>query len=543
MPLRVLSLDGGGIRGLSSLLILKTVMAEIAQTQDVDVGSLRPCEYFDFICGTSTGGLIALLLGRLRLTVKQAIDTYLDMSEKIFSIDRSHHVPFLEQLRLSKDGKARFDEQNLVAAIKTILKRHGFEEDAQMFEPHNDEKQSCRAAVVAVIADRVNAPPSTFTTYDRRTNCKVWEAARATSAAPTFFESITIDHVRYIDAGLGYNNPGEVVLEIVQTIWPGRPIGVFLSLGTGEESRLDVSKNNSDTSWLGAKYQAKVVLAMASLASSADRVHEQLYMYFKRQTEDKVYFRFNVDQGLETVGLQEWNKFEQLAGCTQAYLLKNEISTRNVDCASLIEQFSLTAQPHEIPATAFQAVHEGDMDTDYHSMAYWYREKIVNSRYPAAVQVSKDFQDGVIGPVGNEILSLRRVCNVDVRGQAFNINPGKYRVRFVIWLWSGHAVQSTSQGLPSSYIPEDTVENTVTQRRFPRKDGGSISSNKDSGYFFPWNFTFSVGRAKNAREFMRTGMNRDKHSVIAPELLAPGYQEQVLDPGLWDPCRIPAGAS
>jgi patatin-like phospholipase/acyl hydrolase len=63
---RVLSLDGGGVRGLSSLLILKEIMAEIGRSAETQRDPL-PCEYFDLIGGTSTGGLIALMLGRLRM--------------------------------------------------------------------------------------------------------------------------------------------------------------------------------------------------------------------------------------------------------------------------------------------------------------------------------------------------------------------------------------------------------------------------------------------------------------------------------------------
>ena len=49
--LRLLALDGGGVRGLSSLLILERLM----ETIDPD-SPPKPCEYFDMIGGTSTGG-------------------------------------------------------------------------------------------------------------------------------------------------------------------------------------------------------------------------------------------------------------------------------------------------------------------------------------------------------------------------------------------------------------------------------------------------------------------------------------------------------
>ncbi len=58
--------DGGGVRGLSSLLILENLMHRISPEKEI-----RPCEVFHIIGGTSTGGIIALMLGRLvRLTSK-----------------------------------------------------------------------------------------------------------------------------------------------------------------------------------------------------------------------------------------------------------------------------------------------------------------------------------------------------------------------------------------------------------------------------------------------------------------------------------------
>src|SRR4051812_11008938 len=84
LGLRLLSLDGGGVRGLSTLFILKHLM-ELIDPENPP----RPCEYFDLIGGTSTGGLIAIVLGRLGMTVDECIAVYKSLSPKIFT--KLHH--------------------------------------------------------------------------------------------------------------------------------------------------------------------------------------------------------------------------------------------------------------------------------------------------------------------------------------------------------------------------------------------------------------------------------------------------------------------
>ena len=71
MP-RILAFDGGGVRGLSSLLILERIMLEVQRLKGDTKRDSKlplPCEYFDLICGTSTGGLIAIMLGRLKMVI------------------------------------------------------------------------------------------------------------------------------------------------------------------------------------------------------------------------------------------------------------------------------------------------------------------------------------------------------------------------------------------------------------------------------------------------------------------------------------------
>ena len=87
------------------------------------------------------------------------------------------------------------------------------------------------------------AGPTCFRTYDvlkKSYNCEIWEAVRAILAAPTFFSAIEIgppaSKIRYMDAGLGYNNPVKQVAAEAATIFGSEaPVICVLSIGTGQK--------------------------------------------------------------------------------------------------------------------------------------------------------------------------------------------------------------------------------------------------------------------------------------------------------------------
>lgn len=116
--IRLLALDGGGVRGLSSLMILRRLMATIDPESPP-----KPCDYFDMIGGTSTGGLIAIMLGRLRMTIDECIDAYTSLSDRVFE-KKSHRV------RINGELRGRFDAVELERTIKKVLVARGLSEDA-----------------------------------------------------------------------------------------------------------------------------------------------------------------------------------------------------------------------------------------------------------------------------------------------------------------------------------------------------------------------------------------------------------------------------
>jgi patatin-like phospholipase/acyl hydrolase len=188
-PLNVLCLDGGGVRGLSSLYVLKVLMEALQHKLNTD-DTPRPCDIFDLICGTSTGGLIALMLGRLRMTVQEAITYYRDFSEKVFKDTLSY--PRWRLLR----GKAMYDASILEERIKDICSKHTDSKKAPLRDPRDKQDGFCRVFVVAATRAHADAAPKLFRSYSTKQQmadrCAIWEAARATTAAPTFFDPMAI---------------------------------------------------------------------------------------------------------------------------------------------------------------------------------------------------------------------------------------------------------------------------------------------------------------------------------------------------------------
>ncbi|KAF3343392.1 Chitin synthase regulatory factor 4 [Verticillium dahliae VDG2] len=195
--IRLLALDGGGVRGLSSLMILRNLMTTI----DPD-DPPKPCDYFDMIGGTSTGDLIAVLLGRVRMSVDDCITAYASTSDEVFE-KKSHRVMMNGQLR------GRFDSGALDRAIKQILVRTGHAENTLI----RDAANACRVFVCATSRETID--PVCLTSYRslRSTHLldctTVWEACRATSAATTFFDPVAIGPFgeQFVDGALGTNNP------------------------------------------------------------------------------------------------------------------------------------------------------------------------------------------------------------------------------------------------------------------------------------------------------------------------------------------------
>jgi hypothetical protein len=117
--------DGGGVRGYSMLIILQELMHRTFVETEGKAPKRseipKPCEHFDLIVGTGTGGLIALMLGRLRMDIETCKDVYVRMTKKVFETDKTiAGIPYRSTL---------FKASKLEEAIKECVREHTVFED------------------------------------------------------------------------------------------------------------------------------------------------------------------------------------------------------------------------------------------------------------------------------------------------------------------------------------------------------------------------------------------------------------------------------
>jgi Patatin-like phospholipase len=193
--LNVLAIDGGGVRGLSSLLILKRVMEQLQRTVGLK-SALLPCQIFHVICGTSTGGLIAIMLGRLRMRVDDAIEHYRVLCKAVFG------SPKLFRGLRSAIGVPIYSASTLEKCIKSITAKSdaaGHNEDAPLNDPltRSQDGGHCHTFVVAISQAQADAPAQLFRSYSSEITssvdaCTIWESARATTAMSKFFRPVKV---------------------------------------------------------------------------------------------------------------------------------------------------------------------------------------------------------------------------------------------------------------------------------------------------------------------------------------------------------------
>ena len=204
---KVLSIDGGGILGLYSATILKNIELELQQKHGSDT---RIVDFTDLICGTSTGGLIALALAR-RVSTETICQFYKQKGLTIFPNSRSIWKTIKQTL-----WGGKFSDVPLKQALDKILG------DKNIGSSH------CLLCIPTY--DFTHGTYGIFK-YDhpegnlkRHNKLSLVDVALATSAAPTYFPLAQIEaenNTQYVDGGVWANNPSLVGLTEAMSYFVG----------------------------------------------------------------------------------------------------------------------------------------------------------------------------------------------------------------------------------------------------------------------------------------------------------------------------------
>lgn len=296
--IRVLSIDGGGTRGLVSLEILRHL--EKATNRRIH-------ELFDLICGVSSGAIITMAIGSGRFTLDQCESFYRDMSENIFKADFWSSTPRLLFSHAYYD--AGVFEKNLKRAFgsTTML---------------NVASEANRPKLVAVSVNAHSVQPFLFrnyahnpligNTFDGTCKAEVWQAIRASSAAPGYFQEFKFNSSILLDGGMLVNNCTGVAHTEANLLWPHEQVQAVVSVGSGKFKSRDVMQANATSLYEKAH-------GLVYSATDTETIHMILNNLIKS------YYRFN-PQLSENILISENRKLklDLLQQDARDYMLNNE---------------------------------------------------------------------------------------------------------------------------------------------------------------------------------------------------------------------------
>jgi patatin-like phospholipase/acyl hydrolase len=213
-PFRILSLDGGGIRGIYSASLLQLIEAELGQS-----GSLY--QFFDMIAGTSTGGILGIAVS-LGIPAERMKLLYVSGGREIFP-----------------PWRYKVSRYALVRLLFGVLYDYRKLERLIYAEFGDATFGDCRARMVVPAFMIPKAEIAVFKTdhhpdFQNDHRMKAWEVARATAAAPTYFCGHDRGKVMFIDGGVWANNPiMAAVVDALSAYDVDRDDIEILSIGTG----------------------------------------------------------------------------------------------------------------------------------------------------------------------------------------------------------------------------------------------------------------------------------------------------------------------
>ena len=319
-PKRILALDGGGLRGILTLGILEKIEADLRKQHNDE--KLLLSDYFDLIAGTSTGAIIAAALA-MGWTVSALKEKYFELGTKVFKKDllrkgiiraKYDDAELKKQLRSVYGADTLLESPKLLTGLLVVTKRR----DTASWWPIGNNPRG------KYFGERKTATKQTLA----NSQYPLWQVVRASTAAPSFFESEDIqigstntvkEKGEFVDGGMSpFNNPALMAvmyatLEGYRVNWEtGADKLLVVSVGTG---RADKKVKGS---FLAA---GDAVTSLLGLMDDCAQLQEQLLQWMSASRTARVidrevgnlandliapaplisYLRYNGDLGVDAV--------------------------------------------------------------------------------------------------------------------------------------------------------------------------------------------------------------------------------------------------
>ena len=291
---RILSIDGGGIRGIIPAQVLVRLEKKLQVKTGIE--DARIADYFDLIAGTSTGGILTCIYlcpdhtgKKPKFTAEQAVEFYCKYGAKIF---KSRWVDFPKRnvLRYPKYSSSN---------IEVLLKDHvGDTKLNELLKPCLITAYDIEARATVFFAQR------DVQKQKKDGNYYVRDVARATSAAPTFFPPALIKSDKgkalpLIDGGVFANNPSMCAFaEVRQQFEKKAADTVMLSLGTGKYYKSYPHKESQN--WGGWQWVEPLIdIMMSGVSETIDYQMNQLYESVKCSNDDSIEQKCDNDDSTE----------------------------------------------------------------------------------------------------------------------------------------------------------------------------------------------------------------------------------------------------
>ena len=282
LPFRILSLDGGGIKGIFPAGVLAAIEREFLKGKSIG-------DYFDLIAGTSTGGILALGLGA-GLTAGEMLRMYLDEGHRVFPTKRRGLLGRAKRLMWAQYDRTPLDELLDQRLGGKTLRESKYRLLIPSTEGRNGE----------VWVFKTPHHPDYTLDGDER----MGSVAAATSAAPTYFAPFYQKGYTYLDGGIWANNPTLTALvEALSCFTVQREEIRILSIGCGE-TPFRVTEWQARSS---GKVQWRNIIEVAMHLQSVTAVNQAGLLIGRDSVT-----RLDRADGSEAIDLDDWTKAKEL---------------------------------------------------------------------------------------------------------------------------------------------------------------------------------------------------------------------------------------